>query len=99
LRRASGVDCQRIYYAKGLIDDYFVKHIKRRRFTLDDVLWFPKDHYEMKRMYERLTEGRSEQQENASWKNKKLGLKYGSFNLDEYLSNSLTVKGPTQSPC
>ena len=49
------VDCQRIYYAKGFIDDYFVKHIKRRSFTLDDVLWFSKDHYEMKRMYERLT--------------------------------------------
>jgi len=89
------VDCQRIYYAKGSIDDYFVKHIKRRSFTRDDVLWFSKDHYEMKRMYERLTEGRSEQRENARWKNKKLGLKYGSF----YLSNSLTIKGPTQSPC
>ena len=41
------VDCQRIYYAKGFIDDYFVKHIKRRSFTLDDVLWFSKDHYEI----------------------------------------------------
>jgi hypothetical protein len=76
----------------------FVKHIKRGSFTLADVLWFSKDHYEMKRMPGQLMQERLEQRENTSWRNKKLGLKYGSFNLHEYLSNLGEHQRPTQSP-
>jgi hypothetical protein len=73
------VHCKRIYYMRGLYDDYIVKHLIRDNFTLDDVIELPltfRERRQAQRDYKRRTK---EQQENSRWKNKAVGLEYGSY--------------------